>query len=100
MADDKGFSPSAVVLAFLSGVFVGTAAALLMAPQSGRETRDRFRRYASEAEECARDLASRASEALDKGKEFVKEKKSILAEALDAGREAMRREHERLPGEQ
>ncbi len=100
MADDRGFTPGTVVLAFLSGAFLGAAAALLMAPQSGRETRDRIRRYAHDTEEQVRDLAGRASEtfdkAVDRGRDFVKEKKSVLTDAIEAGREAMRRERERL----
>lgn len=39
MADDeRGFSPGTVILAFLSGALLGAAGALLLAPQSGRET--------------------------------------------------------------
>lgn len=103
MADDRGFTPGTVVLAFLSGAFLGAAVAFLMAPQSGRETRDRLRRFASDTEEQARDLAGRASETFDKaverGREFIKEKKSVLTDAIEAGREAMRRERERLGSE-
>jgi gas vesicle protein len=103
MADDRGFSPGAVGLAFLSGALVGAAVALLMAPQSGRETREQLRGYARKAEDDLRDLAGKATEAFDhaveKGREAIHEKKSILSEALDAGREAMRRERDRLAGE-
>lgn len=40
MADDRGCSLGAVGLAFVSGGLVGAAMALLLAPQSGRESRE------------------------------------------------------------
>ncbi len=103
MGHDRGFSPGAVGLAFLSGALIGAVAALLLAPQSGRETRDQLRGYARRAEDNLRDLAGKAGEAIDeaveKGKEYVQERKSVLTEAFEAGREAMRRERERLSTE-
>lgn len=102
MADERG-STAAVLLAFMSGAALGAVAALLMAPQSGRESRDQLRGYARRAEDNLRDLAGRAGEAfeevVDQGKEFVEAKKSVLREAFDAGREAMKREQDRLRGE-
>jgi gas vesicle protein len=99
MADDRGSSAS-VLLAFLSGAALGAVAALLLAPQAGRESREQLRGYARRAEDGLRDLAGRAGgafeEVVDQGKEFVESKKSVLREAFDAGREAMRRERERL----
>lgn len=103
MADDRGFSPGAVGLAFLSGALVGVTVALLLAPQSGRETREQLRGYARKAEDDLRDLAGKATEAFDqvveRGRAVIHENKSIVSEALDAGREAMRRERDRLAGE-
>jgi gas vesicle protein len=102
MADERG-SSSAVFLAFLSGAALGAVAALLLAPQSGRESRDQLRGYARRAEDNLRDLAGQAGDVLedvmDQGKEFVETKKSVIREALDAGREAMKRERDRMRGE-
>jgi hypothetical protein len=36
---------------------------------------------------------------VEEGKEFVDSKKAVLREAFDVGREAMRRERDRLHGE-
>ncbi|MBI5854987.1 MAG: YtxH domain-containing protein [Nitrospirae bacterium] len=103
MADERGFSPGAVGLAFLSGALIGAAAALLLAPKTGRETRDQLRGYARRAEDGVKDLADKAGEALDRavdrGLDLVQEKKSMLTEAWDAGRDAMRRERERYSSE-
>ena len=100
MADDRGTSAAAVVLVFLSGAALGAVAALLLTPQTGRESREQLRGYARRAEGNLRDLAGRAGEAfegvVEEGKEFVDSKKSVLREAFDVGREAMRRERDRL----
>ncbi len=102
MADDRG-SAAAVMLAFLSGAALGVVAALLLAPQSGRESREQLRGYARRAEDNLRDLAGRAGEAfeevVDEGREYVEAKKSVLREAFEAGRDAMKRERDRVRGE-
>ena len=103
MADNQGSSSAGVLLAFLSGAALGAVAALLLAPQTGRESREQLRGYARRAEDNLRDLAGRAGgafeEVVGEGKEFVDSKKSVLREAFDVGREAMRRERDRLRGE-
>lgn len=104
MADDRGSSAAAVVLAFVSGAALGAVAALLLAPQSGRESREQLRGYARRAEDNLRDLAGRAGEAfeeaVDQGKDFVESKKSVLREAFEAGRDAMKRERDRQRSEE
>lgn len=103
MADDRGFSAGAVGLIFLIGGLAGAAAALLLAPQSGRESREQVRRYARRAEENFHELADKASEALgravDAGRGVIQEKKSVLAGAFEAGRDGMRRDREQPTGE-
>ncbi len=102
MADERGTS-AAVLLAFLSGAAMGAMTALLLAPYSGVESRERLRGYARRAEGNLRDLASQAGEvfeeAVDQGKDFVETKKSVLQEAFDAGRQAMKRERNRVRDE-
>ena len=100
MADNRGCSLGAVGLAFVTGGLAGAAVALLLAPQSGRESRELVRGYARRAEEQVHELADTAiqvlEQAVDKGRELVQEKKSVLTEAVEAGRAAMSRERERL----
>jgi gas vesicle protein len=71
--------------AFAIGALVGTGAALLYAPRSGKETR---RLLAKKG--C--DLKGRASDALDHATDFVQGKKAELAAAVGAGKDAMREE--------
>ena len=104
MADDRGCPLKAVGLAFVSGGLVGAAMALLLAPLSGRESRERLRGYARRAEENVHELADKATgildQAADKGHEFIKDKQAILTEAVEAGRAAMQHERERLSSEE
>ena len=103
MGNDRVCSLGAVGLAFVTGGLAGAAVALLLAPQSGRKSRERVRGYARRAEEHVHELADKATDimdqAVDKGHEFVQEKKIVLAEAVEAGCIAMSRERERLSGE-
>ena len=103
MSDYRGCSLGAVGLAFVSGGLVGAAVALLLAPQSSRESRDQLRGYARRAKENVHELADKAThvldKAVDKGHEFVQEKKSVVNEAVEAGRTGMQGERTRLPGE-
>ncbi|WP_447979797.1 YtxH domain-containing protein [Candidatus Nitrospira bockiana] len=101
MSDEEraeGISGTAVMLAFLAGAAIGGIAALLLAPQSGRESREQVRSYARKTGESLKDLADKAGEtwqaAREKGREFVHEQSSVLKEALDAGRDAIRRQRE------
>src|SRR6266576_851399 len=71
------------------GAALGAAAAMLLAPKSGPETRKVLR---SKAEEGTDYLASRASEARDtaaeainRGKKVIKQSAENLSAAVDAG---------------
>lgn len=103
MADERGCSLGAVGLAFVTGGLAGAAVALLLAPQSGRESRGQVRGYARRAEEHVHELADKATQvldhAVDKGREFIKDKQAVVTEAVEAGRTAMQWERERLSGE-
>lgn len=92
MADDRGWSPGAVGLAVVIGGLAGAAMALLLAPQSGRESREQLRGYARRTEDNIHELAETATQVLDqtvdKGRDFIKDKKAVLTEAVKAGRAA------------
>ena len=99
MGNDRGCSLGAVGLAFVTGGLAGAAMALLLTPQTGRESRKQVRGYGQRAEAQAHELADKATDvmdqAVDKGREFVQEKKMVVTEAIEAGRVAMSRERER-----
>ena len=104
MADNRWCSLGAVGLAFVTGGLAGAAVALLLAPQSGRESREQVRGYARRAEEHVHELADTATQVMDqavddKGREFIKDNQAVLTEAVAAGRTAMQLERERLAGE-
>src|SRR3989442_12281990 len=100
-AEDSGFSSGAVAFAFLAGAIIGAGAALLLAPQTGAETRKLLRDYAEKAEEEIRerlpeakamldsaiekgkDFVERGKEFVEKGKEIVDDKKSVLSTPED-----------------
>lgn len=113
MSSERGVSRSAVVLAFMLGGAVGSILSLLYAPESGKRTRDRLRRFAEEAQEKTekavqdfrdkaegrvREWRDRVEGAVTAGKELIEEKKDLLTDAYDAGREAFLRERQKLSG--
>ena len=81
MARDDGSAAGTVVVAFVLGAIAGAAAALLMAPASGEETRRALADKAREGRE-------RAAEAAKQGREFVNRGRDTLSSAIDRGREA------------
>jgi gas vesicle protein len=101
---EEGFSASSVILAFLLGGLVGVGVSLLLAPKSGRETREELQDFTSDAKEAAEDyidqVKMKVTSSVGRGKDFFQEKKSIITTAVDAGKEAYERERERLKKEQ
>lgn len=89
MRDDYGYGSGAVFLSFLLGGIVGAGLAMLLTPQSGRETRQKIREFAD-------DVRDRISSTVDKGKEYFDERKSVITSAIEAGKEAYEKEKERL----
>ena len=85
---------------FLGGI-VGAAAALLLAPKTGRETRDllfeRGGEAARRAQAIANDAQSRAGDWLDKSRELFEEQTQRLMSAFEAGKDAMRDEIRKGP---
>jgi gas vesicle protein len=97
MADeDRGINVSTVFLSFLAGAAVGAGMALLVAPKTGKELREKIADLTDDAVSKIKDYASEAqtkiTATLEEGKEIIKEKKSIITSAIEAGKEAMERE--------
>ncbi len=96
----------AFIAGFVLGGLVGAAVALLLAPQSGEETRmmirekgielkDQAEQTAAEvrarAERLAQEAKARAEELQRRGQVVLEEQKARLDEALEAGKKAVRR---------
>jgi gas vesicle protein len=86
---------------FLLGGVLGAAAAVLLTPRTGRETRDLLAEhggdFARRAQEFATEAQGRAGEWLDKSRELFEEQTQRLMTAFEAGRDAMREEMRRGP---
>jgi gas vesicle protein len=82
--------------AFVLGGIVGAGVALLLAPQSGTETRRKIEELTDDVKEKAADYADIAKEkvvsTVDKAKELYKEKKVAVSAAVEAGKEAYEKE--------
>ena len=95
MADDR--SDAAGYLGwFLFGAALGAAAAVLMTPRTGVETREllteRGGDLARRAQEFASEAQGRAGEWLDKSREVFEEQTQRLLSAFEASKDAMREE--------
>lgn len=95
MADDQNDAAGYLGWFFL-GALVGAGAALLLAPQTGKEARDLLAEKGSElakkAREATGDAQLRAGDLLEKGREFFEDQTQRLAAAFEAGKDAMREE--------
>jgi gas vesicle protein len=100
MANDKNDAAGYLGWFFLGGV-LGAVAALLMAPKTGRETREilaeRGNEVARRAQAMATDAQGRAGEWFDKSRELFEEQTQRLMTAFEAGKDAMRDEIRKSP---
>jgi gas vesicle protein len=109
--DDMNFLGALGLLAV--GAIIGAAAALLLAPKTGDETRELLREkgtdwarqarergsdWARRAQETVGDAQVRAQEYLGRSREVVEDTSAQLKAAFEAGRGAMREEIGRLRG--
>jgi gas vesicle protein len=93
---DECCGSGSVLLAFLLGGIVGAGIALLVAPQSGVETRKKIKEFADEAAEKAAEFAETAkgkvTSTIDTAKNLYEEQKTAVAGAVEAGKEAYQKE--------
>ena len=103
--DDGGSGASGVILSFLVGAFTGAATAVLLAPRSGRETReylgerwrdaaDRSRQFSGEAVEKGKAALNDATGYVDKQRGALDKRRERLAAAVEAGKQAYRDERD------
>jgi len=81
---------------FLAGLGLGAIVALLLAPKSGKETREYIAGKAEEGRDYVKakseDLRRQAEEAVEKGRDLVSKQKELLSTALEAGKQAYQEE--------
>jgi gas vesicle protein len=103
MREEGEYGAGGMFLSFLLGGIVGAAFALLLAPQSGRETRTRIRELTEDvkgrAKDYAVDVKDKVTSSIEKGKGLYEEKKSAITKAVEAGKDAYDKEKERLAKE-
>lgn len=105
MANDNEGTFAAYLSGFLLGGIVGAAVALLLAPQSGEETRsiinvkaielkDQIDTVAADAktkaDELTQDAREKAVALQQQGQEIIVEQKSRIEQAVEAGKDAMK----------
>lgn len=72
MSTQQAATPGGVMLAFIAGAAVGAAAALLLAPVTGRETREFLNQRAREGRTKASEAARQGRDILDRQRSTVK----------------------------
>ena len=89
MSEDNG---STQVGFFLAGLGIGAVVALLLAPRSGKETREFIVNKAEEGRDFmvskSEEIRKQAEDAVEKGKDLVSKQKELLSAALEAGKQA------------
>jgi gas vesicle protein len=87
---------SSALAFFLIGSIVGAAAALLLAPKTGRETRHFLRESGLQFKKLAEEGLDSGKESVDefvhRGKELMDEMSHRLVAAFEAGKDAMKEE--------
>jgi gas vesicle protein len=86
---------------FVLGGVIGAAAALLLTPRTGQQTREMLAEHGEEfarrAQEAASEAQGRAGEWLDKSRDLFEEQTQRLMTAFEAGKDAMREEMHKGP---
>ncbi len=88
---DYQSSSASWLLSFVLGGLVGAAVALLLAPRSGRQTREQIKDIAEDAKEKAGgyygQMRDKVSTAMQKGSEMFQQKKSEIQSAMGQEKE-------------
>lgn len=89
--------------AFVGGLVCGGITALLMAPQSGKDTQEQIRRNIRRKGEELLDLQEKTRESyygiLNSTSQYIEEMQATVKEALQAGREEIQKKREELSRE-
>jgi len=96
MAEERGSDAAGYLGWFFLGAIAGAAAALLLAPKTGREARELLAEHSGDvlkkAQEAAGEAQVKAGDLFEKGREYFEQQTSRLVSAFEAGKAAMREE--------
>jgi gas vesicle protein len=102
MERERSCGVGSVVSSFFLGGLIGAGIALLVAPMTGRETREQMRGFAGNVKEKADDYYEQIKETvastLESGKGLVEEKKRLITNAVQAGIEAYEKKKQEMAG--
>jgi gas vesicle protein len=102
MADERnggGGGIAGFVTGLAIGILAGVTVAMILAPQSGEDTRDLLLAKAREAGERARDTAGDAGDLLARGRQIVAEAKARIDGAVAEGKDAASHQRSTLENE-
>jgi len=97
--DGGGGGVAGFVTGLAVGILAGVGLAMILAPQSGEDTRDLLVAKAREAGERARDTAGDAGDLLARGRQIVAEAKARIDGAVAEGKDAASRQRSTLENE-
>jgi gas vesicle protein len=95
MSEERGGN-AGFITGFVLGTLAGAALAMILAPQTGEDTRDLLVAKAREAGERARDTAGDASDLLARGRQIVADAKARIDAAVTEGKDAAARQRTSL----
>ena len=91
---NEGNDYSVGAVAFLAGALIGAGVALLLAPQSGEDTRNMLRGYAGRAKDELRERGKEAkttlNHAMERGKEAFESAKERGKDFYESGKDTVR----------
>jgi gas vesicle protein len=96
MSDERTGDAAGYLGWFFLGAIAGAAAAMLLTPKTGSETRGLLTEHGQEwlkkAQDAAEEAQGKAGDLLGKGREYLEVQRSRLVNAFEAGRSAMKEE--------
>lgn len=99
MNNDNCSGGSSFALGLVLGGVIGAGVAMLFAPCSGAETRQKIREFGGDVKDRATDYVHRAGDSIgevaENSKAYVAERKAAISAAVEAGVEAYKKELEK-----
>lgn len=98
MRNRNDHSVSDLFISFLLGGVIGAGIALILAPRTGKEIREKMKEFSGDLTERGKkyygEVKEKVTSTVDKGKEPFEQRKSALSKAIEAGKGAYKKEIE------